>query len=416
MKLRKNFIFFIICIVVFSFFTAACTSSQTNNQTSFDNSTGGGKDADSPVNEDTASSNTSDATNIEESEIAPVTPSATIDTKPAATPKPKRPEMSATPEPERKDTRLPYSRGVNLGNSLEAPLEGAWGLVIQDEWMTVIKNAGFDHIRLPVRWSAYADIIAPYTIDEKFFDRVTHIINTALDAELGVVLNVHHYEEMATEPLANVERLQNIWRQIGERFKDMPEQVSFELMNEPNGSANTVWSDIWPVLYDEVRKTNPDRWICVTNGNYSSAGSLTILQLPDRVKEDKKVFATFHFYEPFPFTHQNADWVTGSDAWAGTKWDGNAAQQRMILQQFDQVKSWAEKYDMPVYMGEFGAYAAADTISRYRWTDFCARSAEKYGYAWSYWEFAAGFGFYGKTSKKLDMPLLQSLIPETVIP
>ncbi|HPU43798.1 MAG TPA: hypothetical protein PLS98_06260, partial [Dictyoglomaceae bacterium] len=46
-------------------------------------------------------------------------------------------------------------RGVNMGNALEAPKEGEWGVVIKDEYFKLIKEAGFDHVRIPIKWSAH---------------------------------------------------------------------------------------------------------------------------------------------------------------------------------------------------------------------------------------------------------------------
>ncbi len=42
-------------------------------------------------------------------------------------------------------------RGINLGNALDAPSEGAWGVVLKEEYFQIIKDAGFNSIRLPIR-------------------------------------------------------------------------------------------------------------------------------------------------------------------------------------------------------------------------------------------------------------------------
>src|SRR5262245_44402948 len=55
-------------------------------------------------------------------------------------------------------------RGINLGNALEAPREGAWGVTLKPHYFRAIKEAGFDSVRLPVKWSAHAQAGAPYTI------------------------------------------------------------------------------------------------------------------------------------------------------------------------------------------------------------------------------------------------------------
>jgi endoglucanase len=39
-------------------------------------------------------------------------------------------------------------RGINIGNALEASKEGDWGIVIQENYFSTIKNGGFDFVRL----------------------------------------------------------------------------------------------------------------------------------------------------------------------------------------------------------------------------------------------------------------------------
>src|SRR5690554_1433954 len=60
-------------------------------------------------------------------------------------------------------------RGINLGNALEAPAIGEWEVVLKEEYFSMIKEKGFSSVRIPIRWSAYAQTGAPYTIDQKFF-------------------------------------------------------------------------------------------------------------------------------------------------------------------------------------------------------------------------------------------------------
>ena len=68
-------------------------------------------------------------------------------------------------------------RGVNFGNALDAPNEGDWGMVIQEEYFQQIKEAGFDTIGVPIRWSAHALEEPPYTVEKKFFERVDWVIS-----------------------------------------------------------------------------------------------------------------------------------------------------------------------------------------------------------------------------------------------
>ena len=41
-------------------------------------------------------------------------------------------------------------RGVNLGNALEAPEEGKWGVRLKEQYFDLIAGAGFTSVRIPV--------------------------------------------------------------------------------------------------------------------------------------------------------------------------------------------------------------------------------------------------------------------------
>ena len=90
---------------------------------------------------------------------------------------------------------------VNMGNMLEAPIEGEWGTVVAEHYFSAIAEAGFDTVRIPIHWSGHTDTRAPYTIDPIFLARVDEVIGWALDANLQVILNVHHYYEIMDTPL-----------------------------------------------------------------------------------------------------------------------------------------------------------------------------------------------------------------------
>ncbi len=79
---------------------------------------------------------------------------------------------------------------------------------------------------------------------------------------------------------------------------------------------------------------------------------------------------------------------------------------------FSTVAGWAKKNNHSLYLGEFGAYQAADMPSRARWTDFVARTAEKNGMSWAYWGFwRCGFDAFDGQSETWREPLLKALIP-----
>jgi aryl-phospho-beta-D-glucosidase BglC (GH1 family) len=79
-----------------------------------------------------------------------------------------------------------FMRGINLGNALDAPQEGAWGVTLDEKHFEMAKAAGLDHIRLPVRFNSHAKDEAPYTIEEKFFERVDWAIDQAAKRGLSI--------------------------------------------------------------------------------------------------------------------------------------------------------------------------------------------------------------------------------------
>ncbi len=300
------------------------------------------------------------------------------------------------------------SRGINIGNALEAPSEGAWGVYIRDEYFSIIREAGFDTVRIPIRWPAYAKRTPPYTIAEVFFKRIDHVVNKALEQGLITIINMHNYDEIMQTPASHKERFLAMWRQIAERYKDYPENLYFELLNEPHGElTDSVWNEIVAEAVAIIRETNPTRKIVVGPANWNSVNNLGMLELPD----DPNIIATFHFYDPFDFTHQGAEWVTPSPP-VGRIWAGTEAEKTQITLKLDIAAEWSRRHNnITILMGEFGAYSKADMESRVRWTYFVAREAEKRGIAWCYWEFCSGFGAYDPVEKEWRNELLNALIP-----
>ena len=122
---------------------------------------------------------------------------------------------------------IKLGNGINLGNALEAPNEGDWGLFLKAEYFTAIKNAGFNSVRIPIKWSAHALISSPYTIETNFFERIDWVIDQALSNDLAIIINIHHYIEMMDNPLVHRDRFLSIWRQISERYKNHSSDLIF---------------------------------------------------------------------------------------------------------------------------------------------------------------------------------------------
>jgi endoglucanase len=306
-------------------------------------------------------------------------------------------------------------RGVNFGNMLEAPTEGAWGVSVTDDVIDKAAAAGFTSVRLPVRWSNHAAAEAPFTIDPAFMAHVESIVDKLLAKNVVVVLNMHHYRQLDGDALdageakvadAVVEvRFLKLWEQVAARFKGKGDRLVLELYNEPHGRMNgEPWNVLAARALRVVRASNPDRPVMIGPTHWNNASDLALLKLPN----DANLIVTIHDYDPFTFTHQGAEWVSPVLPLGVTCC--SAAQVAEMTRPLDVAKTWAAAKRYPVYVGEFGAYNKAGDASRVTFNRTMRDAIESRGMTWAYWEFAAGFGVYDPAAHTFRQGLLDALV------
>jgi len=304
-------------------------------------------------------------------------------------------------------------RGINMGNMLEAPKEGEWGVVLKEEYFDIIKKRGFQSVRIPIRWSTEERTSRkkPYKISEDFFRRIDRALDRALSLGLTVIINCHHYDELFRDPDSEEERFKAIWEQIAARYKNRPNNLYFEILNEPNGRLDAArWNKLYQEVLKIIRRTNPDRIVVIGTSDWGGIGGLRNLKLP---LDDKNIIVTIHYYNPFSFTHQGAEWVgEQSKNWLGTKWTGDYFEKIAVISEMEVISDFSKKNNVPIFIGEFGSYEKADIKSRQLWTAFCARTFERFNFSWAYWEFCSGFGAYDSSLNRWREEIASSLISD----
>ena len=173
---------------------------------------------------------------------------------------PTKPESEQTPDPESPvqfessyEAVANMGVGWNLGNTLESVWTGdtdgrdwkkwetGWGqAVTTPELISMMRDAGFGAIRVPVSWGVHMD--ADGKVYDEWMDRVEQVVGYVLDAGLYCIINVHHDtgadEELAwlvASPegyAAEKNRFEGLWKQIALRFKDYDQRLLFESFNE----------------------------------------------------------------------------------------------------------------------------------------------------------------------------------------
>ncbi len=305
------------------------------------------------------------------------------------------------------DVNKRLGRGINYGNMFEDPSSAVNVTNWKPQYARMISGLGFNHIRIPVRWETRTTTSEPYTISPSFLAKIKQVVDSALDNRLHVIINMHHHDSLFANPEKQKARFLAQWKQISAYFKDYPDSLLFEIMNEPNGNLTAAkWNVFLVDALAEIRKENPERVVVIGTPDWGGLGGLPYLQLPD----DDNIILTVHYYNPFQFTHQGASWVSGSTPWLGTKWNDSETEREVVANEFAPLVQYGKTHNVPVHIGEFGSYSKADETSRKKWTTYMARFLDSAGFSWAYWEFSAGFGIYNPATGKYNQYLVDALL------
>lgn len=184
----------------------------------------------------------------------------------------------------------------------------------------------------------------------------------------------------------------SFWKSIAQRYRGkMGKSVVFELVNEPVFQKNAeVWYALQKQTVAGIRAIDPKRTIMVSATGWSGIDALAQMT----PLAEKNLIYTYHCYDPFMFTHQGATWAgdyvlkvksipfpSSPEAvdkimdqipadhqndvrnYGKSRFDENYLRTRIAI-----AESWAKKHQVPVVLGEFGAYPpVAPVDSRSRW-------------------------------------------------
>jgi aryl-phospho-beta-D-glucosidase BglC (GH1 family) len=280
-------------------------------------------------------------------------------------------------------------RGINLGNTLEPPLEGGWNNPkAQEAYFDLYKDAGYTCVRIPVRWDEHTSDTAPYAIDETWMQRVEEVAGWGLSRGLYVIINAHH-EDWIKQNYTNAAyraRFDSIWSQIATRFSNRSEKLLFEILNEPYGLTKAQNDELHQRVLGIIRKTNPDRIVIFQGHNWGGSDELIAARIPD----DPRVIGSFHSYDPYLFG------LEGQGTW------GSAGDMAALTNKFAAVKSWSDAHHIPVLLGEFGAVSSCDYNSRMKHYKMYTELAQQNGFISCAWDDGGQFRILKRSEKKWD--------------
>ena len=148
-----------------------------------------------------------------------------------------------------------------------------------------------------------------------------------------------------------------LWRAIAARYVDEPTIIGYDLINEPGVTRDTAqWQQLAQRIARAIREVDRNHLVIVervnsVGGRWDNNAELNFVKI-----EDPNLVYTFHNYDPFEFTHQDASWVRERVGQYRTypapekHWD--KAGLREMMRPFVE---WGRRNDVPLYLGEWGA-------------------------------------------------------------
>lgn len=300
-----------------------------------------------------------------------------------------------------------------------------------------IKSLGCDVIRLPINLHYMTGGAPQYLLDPLFLDMLDQVVDWAEELKIHLILDNHTFDpDVNTSPNV-IYPLKRTWAQMAQHYKTRSGYVYYEILNEPHNLADPTWAQIQQEVIDTIRVHDSQHYIVVGGSGWNGYNNLA--QLP--VYSDDKLIYTFHFYDPFVFTHQGATWGSPSMAsLAGVPFPYNASTMpatpndlkgtwvegaignysnegnvNRVRQLIDIAVAFKTQRNVPVFCGELGVYIPnSKDADRMRWYEAVRIYMEQKGIPWTMWDYKGGFGLFRKNSGEmfdydLNVQLLQKL-------
>ncbi|MEJ5169593.1 MAG: glycoside hydrolase family 5 protein [Fimbriimonadales bacterium] len=310
--------------------------------------------------------------------------------------------------------------------------------------MDLIRQAGFDHVRLPFNPEPFWNEADPSKIEPVALSHYKRAVEGFLRRGVAVVVDMHPEDpfknRIATDD-AFVEKVAAFWKAFAREMASFdPERVLLEIMNEPSlqdrGAKDPVkrWHEINVRLARAIREGAPKHTIVASGGGWTGVDQFDTLQ---PIPLDNVVY-NFHCYDPFVFTHQGATWgwelsrlmksvpypsspealkpvVEASDPkvreilanYGSERWNRDRLRSHL-----KKAADWATRHGVYLTCNEFGVYIPnAPRESRLAWIRDLTSVLREYGIGWTMWDYAGGFAVaQGEPGKRtMDRELLRAL-------
>lgn len=266
------------------------------------------------------------------------------------------------------------NESTNLGcpaNHLQA--ETAWGNpAITQQTLQAVKDAGFNAVRIPIRWQCHITDAETMTISAEWMQRVKEVVGYATELGMKVIINTHHDKWLESRPTnyhkeTNNQKLALLWTNIANAFKDYDYHLAFAGTNEvhvPNNfSAPTeenlaVQNSYNQVFVNAVRATegnNAKRHLIVQTYNCNADfGLYGGFKVPNDIESNGLDYMSVevHYYNPWEYCGSATYYYWGLpyQQYGSTP---SANEQNLALDFQNYADTWGSK-GLGIIIGEWG--------------------------------------------------------------
>jgi len=313
-------------------------------------------------------------------------------------------------------------KGMAFGNNVWANPSTPSKTHHTEESYKELSEIGFNSVRFYLNYGLFESDDAPYKYKDDGWNWLDWNIQAAKKYDIRLVLNMHYPQggfqsngngtALWTEK-ENQKRLLALWTEIAKKYKDEPVIAAFDLVNEPVVAEKETleetfaqWQELAQDITYSIRTVNDNHMIMVerlnayknldtgvSNWNNNLNGNMNYVLI-----DDKNITYEFHVYDPFVFTHQNANWVESSrGVFSEYPDEANGLNKEYLEKSFTKYLQFGKENNVPVYLGEFGVivYGFQENRGGDRWIKDALEICKKHSINFNYHTYhETAFGLY----------------------
>ncbi|GBU28722.1 endoglucanase [Treponema sp. R8-4-B8] len=323
----------------------------------------------------------------------------------------------------------PFSKGFNYSEWFESNNAGGIPFTKFTEQNFIdIKSLGADVIRLPIKMHNMTGGAPNYTLDPLLVKFLKTAVDWAEKHEIYIIIDNHSFDPILPTSTDVDKILIPVWEQIARLFKDRGSYVLYEILNEPHGISDARWGEIQGKTIEAIRRIDGKHTIIVGGTDYNSIKKLNTIPK----YSDANLIYTFHFYDPFIFTHQGATWGEPSMAalrgvpfpyikekmpkvpanlrgtWIETAIANYSRESApsALYASLNRVIAFSNERNVPVFCGEFGVYIPnSPKEDRVTWYKIVSDALDKRNISRASWDYFGGFGIFNSNRRSFNHDL-----------